>query len=170
MTAFIEMGQIVAAHGIKGMVKINPLTEPARLAAYAPFFDKDGHLINIEIKSTFKNQVLAVLKGVTDRNAAEEWRGVKLYIKRDALPQTDENEYYVCDLIGLTVVSMDGNTIGKITDIQNYGASDILEIKPQTGASFMVAFTKRNVPNIDFEKGTMTVDLPQEIEGEKNEG
>ena len=77
---FIEMGQIVAPHGIKGEVKITPFCKAGVFASYAPFYDADGHALKVEVKHICKNQVVAFIGDIRDRNKAETLRGTKLFV------------------------------------------------------------------------------------------
>jgi len=105
---------------------------------------------------------LAEVEGVADRNAAERLRGTELWLDRDKLPKTKKNEYYIEDLVGLTV--RDGNgTIGKIAGVHNFGAGDMLDIQPATGESFFLPFTKENIVKVDIADKTVTVELPEGI-------
>ena len=164
---FIEMGQIVAPHGIKGEVKITPFCKADVFASYAPFYDADGHALKIEVKHICKNQVIAFIGDVRDRNAAENLRGTKLFVEHKALPKLANNEYYVCDLIGLDVLE-DNQKIGQVADVLNYGASDILQIKCN-GDELLLAMSPATVLKVDLENRQIEVAVPQMVEGEEDE-
>ena len=95
---------------------------------------------------------LAEVEGVSDRTAAEALRGTPLFIERNALPETHDGEYYYDDLIGLTVESQDGEPIGKVIGVDNFGAGDLLDIKPDEGQSFYLPFADQYVPEIAEDK------------------
>jgi 16S rRNA processing protein RimM len=157
------MAEIVGVHGVRGMLKVKVFSEaPERLTDYAPLCDAAG-------KKEFKflsfqphqNIYLAALEGISDRTAAEKLRGTKLYVSRERLPEIkDKDTYYHADLIGLTAKEPDGAALGRIINIANYGAGDLLEIKPLKGASFYVPFTKAIVPAVDVKKREATVIVP----------
>ena len=163
----IEMGQVAAPHGIRGLVKINPFCSPERFAGYAPFYDQNGNKLDIKVKNLMQKQVLAQINNITDRTTAETLRGLTLFIDRAALQETEDGEYYVCDLKGMMVQDENGTHLGTVTDVENYGASDILDIKPAQGPRFMLAFSTETVKSIDLEKKLITVCLPKEVEGEQ---
>ena len=94
-------------------------------------------------------------------------RGAFLYIPRDRLPAPDEDEFYLTDLIGLAAVSPDGEALGTVKSVRDFGAGDILEIQPPDGPTWLLAFTRENVPEIDPENGRLTVVRPSEISGEE---
>jgi 16S rRNA processing protein RimM len=97
---------------------------------------------------------------MTDRNAAEALRGQSLYVPRDRLPATGEDEYYHEDLVGLAATAADGRELGKVVAVLNYGAGDILEIATGDGGSELVPFTRAAVPTVDLAARTVEVVLP----------
>ncbi|MEP4338164.1 MAG: ribosome maturation factor RimM, partial [Roseobacter sp.] len=85
-----------------------------------------------------------------------------LYISRDQLPDPEEDEFYYSDLTGLSVLDGNGEALGKLVAVQDFGAGDLLEIRPARGKTFYVPFTKAFVPRIDLEAGEISVDLPED--------
>ena len=164
---FIEMGQIVAPHGIKGEVKITAFCKANVFASYAPFYDANGHALKVEVKHICKNQVIALVSDVHDRNTAETLRGTKIFVEHKALPKLNSNEYYVCDLIGLDVFE-DNQKIGCVTDVLNYGASDILQIKCDDD-ELLLAMSPFTILKVDLEGHKIEVAVPKMVEGESNE-
>ncbi len=161
MTRLVKVGQIVAPHGIKGMVKINTsLENPRALTQYGSIYTQTGQSMAVRIVSVKGEQVIAALDGISDRNAAENMRGTQLFINRDNLPPTQEKQYYYCDLMGLTVMDENKTVIGMVKSVENYGASDILVIETKTGADILVAFTNETVPTVDLANKTITVIIP----------
>jgi 16S rRNA processing protein RimM len=88
-------------------------------------------------------------------------RGTKLYVARVGLPPAKKNEYYEADLIGLETRGADGKNVGKVLALHDYGAGAFLEIKPANGASFMLPFNDAFVPNVDLERGLLSVIVPE---------
>ena len=164
---FIEMGQIVAPHGIKGEVKITAFCKANVFASYAPFYDADGHALKVEVKHICKNQVIALIGDVRDRNTAETLRGTKLFVEHKALPKLKDNEYYVCDLIGSDVFEKN-QKIGQVTDVLNYGASDILQIKCDDD-ELLLAMSPATILKVDLESRQIEVAIPQMVEGKDDE-
>src|SRR5688500_4453383 len=108
------MGRIGAAHGIKGEVRIQSFTEnPLAIMDYGPLAtNKPGLVIEILEARTTTNVLVARLKGVPDRNAAEKLNGTELYVDRDLLPQIeDEDDFYHADLVGLDARLADGQSL-----------------------------------------------------------
>lgn len=158
------MGRIGAAHGVRGEVRIQSFTaEPLALKDYGPLLtNRPGLVIEIEAARATTNVLVARLKGVTDRNAAERLNGVELYVERDRLPATDdEDDFYHSDLIGLEARLGDGTVLGTVIAIPNFGASDLIEVRNgQSGDTFLYPFTRAVVPEIRIEDGYLVVEVP----------
>jgi len=161
----ILIGEIATAHGIKGFVKLRSFVDDETLFEGDDVFTAEtgDKTISLTLKNEMKGDWLAEVKGVSDRNEAERLRGTKLYIDRDALPDADDGEYYIEDLKGLKVVDKDGKDIGTVLSVENFGASDLLDIKPSVGSSFYIPFTDDTIIEVDFENGVVTVDIPETV-------
>ena len=168
MTAPICVARIGAAHGVRGAVKLWTFTEdPLAVRDYGPLMTKDGaRQFEVTHAREAKGHLVATLKGIATREEAERLNGVELYIARDKLPATDENEYYHADLIGLAAVSAANEPLGRVIAIHNFGAGDIIEIAPPQGATLLLPFTNAVVPSVDLEGGRVIIELPDEIEGD----
>jgi 16S rRNA processing protein RimM len=161
------MGRIGAAHGVRGEVRIQSFTEdPLALASYGPLStDRPGLIIEIETARATTNVLVARLKGVTDRTAAEKLNGVELYIDRDRLPPATDDDFYHADLIGLAARLADGTVLGKVTAIPNFGASDLIEVTDaRTGDTFLYPFTRAIVPEVHIDAGYLIIDVPLDAE------
>jgi len=160
----VLLAKIGAAHGIRGEVRVKPFgDDPLSFADYGVLTTKDGkRSFEVEKARVQKTVVVTKFKGISDRNQAEELNGVELYVGRDQLPEPEEDEFYYSDLNGLTVFEQTGETLGKIVAVQDFGAGDLLEVRPQRGKTFYVPFTKDFVPDINLEEGKVTVDLPED--------
>lgn len=167
------VGEIGAAQGLKGEVRLRSYTQsPADIAAYGPLQDETGvREIEIERVRVTSKAVIARIKGVTTREAAERLNGTKLYLSRAKLPPREEakdGEWYVADMVGLEAVDPDGTPLGTVVAVHNFGASDIVEIAPVSGeATILVAFTEATVPEVDIKSGRIVVVPPQELEDEE---
>jgi len=159
----VLMAEVVGVHGIKGGVKLKIFSEdPEALPDYAPFCDAaQKRTFDVLSVQAHGNTFLAELDGVTDRTAAEKLRGTKFYVPRDRFPDIKENDtFYHIDLIGLVARWPDGKPMGKVVNVANFGAGDLIEIRPLKGASFYVPFTNEAVPEVDIKGGTVTIDPP----------
>lgn len=161
------VGRIAGAHGLKGEVKITSFTgAPEDIGAYGPLTDVGGtrRFVLSELRLFKPGVVIARVNDSRTRDEAEALRGIELFLDRGALPPTEEDEFYHSDLIGLSAVSPQGEVIGRISAIHDFGAGDILEISPGSGApTLLVPFTRVNVPEIDIPAGRLTV-IPLETD------
>ena len=161
MTDRICVAQFGAPHGIRGEVRLRSFTEdPAAVTGYGPLESEDGtRRFEIEALRPAKDHFVARLAGVADRDAAEKLTNIKLYVSRDKLPLIEDDEtFYHADLIGLAAVTPDGAALGTVTAILNFGAGDLVEIKPDGGGEpLMVPFTDAAVPEIDMQARRMVV-------------
>ena len=171
MAAPICVARIGAAHGVRGEVKLWTFTEdPLAITRYGALSTKDGaRQFEVSRAREAKGFLVATLKGVTTRNEAERLNGVELYIARDQLPETEAGEYYHAYLIGLAAVTTAGEPLGHVIAIHNFGAGDIIEIAPRSGATLMLPFSDAVVPTVDIAGGRVVIELPLEIEGDEPE-
>jgi 16S rRNA processing protein RimM len=153
---------------VRGEVRLWPFTQdPLAVASYGPLQSEDGtRTVEIESVREGKDHLIARLKGVTDRSAAEALRNVDLYVPRERLPQIDEEDtYYHSDLIGLDAVREDGTQIGTVHAIHNFGAGDVIEIVPLgSGETLMLPFTQSTVPRVDLAARQIVIVPPAEVE------
>lgn len=158
----ILVGEITGAHGIRGDVLVRSYTEtPDAIAAYGPLTDASGKKsYSLRVVRVTSKGIVARVAGVEDRNGAEPLRGTKLYIERSKLPETGETEFYHADLIGLRAVAADGSALGKIVSVQNFGAGDLLELKPLEGETEFIPFEDRWVPGVDLDAGMLIINRP----------
>jgi 16S rRNA processing protein RimM len=156
----ICVAQIGAPHGIRGEVRLRSFTQdPMAVTSYGPLESEDGaQRFTIEALRPAKDHFVARLKGVGDRDAAEKLTNIRLYVARDKLPAIDEDDtYYHADLVGLSAVTPDGAPLGIVTAVLNFGAGDLVEIKPEGGEPLMVPFTDTAVPEIDMKARRIVV-------------
>lgn len=169
----VLMGRISEAHGLKGEVKIASFTaNPVDLAAYGPLIDaaRARRFEVLDIRPFKSGTVIARLKGVSDRTAAEKLRGVELFVPRAALPETEDDEFYYSELIGLAATGPNGDNLGEIVGVHNFGAGDLLEIcLAQRGATWLVPFTQARVPRVDIKAGVVLI-APEPAGDEAGEG
>lgn len=158
-TRKILVAKILTAHGVKGFVKLRCfLEDPRNIADYNSITDDSGRAYKITLKNPIKGDWVAAIEGVADRTAAEKLRGRELFITRDQLPDLEDGELYLDDLIGLHAHNSTGEIVGKVIAIQNFGASDLLEIMPlQGGKSFYVPMAEPYFGAIDFQQGTVDI-------------
>ncbi len=156
------MAEITGVHGIKGDVKLRLFGENAKLLTKHDMLDDQGQtLCRITHLRGSDTAAIATIEGLADRTQAEKWKGKKLYLPRDILPAIKKkNTFYHVDLMGLEARHTDGSVLGRIIGVANYGAGDLLDIKPAKGNSFFVPFRDEYVPVVDIEGGFVTIDPP----------
>jgi 16S rRNA processing protein RimM len=166
--SLVCVARIGAAHGVRGAVKLWTFTEdPFAVKRYGPLSSKDGaRQFEVTDAREAKDHLVATLKGVTTRDEAERLNGVELYVAREKLPATEDDEYYHADLIGLAAVTTADEPLGRVVAIHNFGAGDIIEIAPPQGATMLLPFTNAVVPTVDLKAGRVVIELPDEIEGD----
>jgi 16S rRNA processing protein RimM len=161
--ARICLGQIGAAHGVRGEVRLHSFTsEPQAIAAYGSLETDDGRIFEIESLRPAKNHLVARLAGITSRSAAEQLTNIKLYVPRERLPAPVEaDEFYHADLIGLAVVDRAGEKLGTVVAIHNFGAGDLIEVRQAEGEpTQLLPFDEATVPEVDLAAGRLVVELP----------
>jgi 16S rRNA processing protein RimM len=159
----ICLGQIGAAHGVRGEVRLRSFTaEPSAIASYGPLETEDGRLFEIKSLRPAKDHFVATLSGVADRNAAERLANTKLYVPRERLPEPEEaDEFYHADLVGLAVVDRQGQQLGTVIAVHNFGAGDLIEVRRAEGEpTQLLPFDAATVPEVDLAAGRMVVEPP----------
>lgn len=151
----IALAAVAGAHGVKGEVRLKLFSERAEsLAAHEKLYVGGTARRLLTIRDGGKTAV-ARFEGIDDRSAAEALRGSLVEVDRSALPPLEEGEYYHADLIGLPCVDRDGQAVGTVLAIENYGAGDLLEIELEDGKRSLIPFR----PGIaDLEGGRIVVD------------
>jgi 16S rRNA processing protein RimM len=172
-SARVAVGVFGAPHGVRGEIKIKSYTgDPLAIADYAPLTDQTGQrrFILKKARSLKDDLLIVTVEGVTDRDAAAKLTNLELFASRDLLPEAEEDEFYHVDLIGLKAIDEHNADIGTVLALHNFGAGDIIEIKPHAGGpSLMLPFTKKTVPSVKIGKGSLTLVMPEEIAGEERE-
>ena len=158
----ICVGAITGARGLQGEVRIKSFTaNPKDISSYGDVFSENRERsFSIRIVGQAKGQLLARLKGVDDRNAAEALKGTRLYIAKAALPEPGEDEFYFSDLIGLRVDLVDGGKLGSVKEVHDFGAGAILEVTGGETGIVMVPFTRAVVPEVDMLNRRVVIDPP----------
>lgn len=162
-TRRVLLGEISGVHGIRGDILVRTYTAtPEAIASYGPLTDATGSkTFALTIARVTDKGVVARIQGISDRTAAEVLRGTKLFVERERLPEAEAAEYYHADLIGLRAIAEDGAHLGEIVAVQNFGAGDLLELKPLAGSSEFIPFEDQWVPHVDLANGTIVIrDLP----------
>ena len=156
------VGVVTGPHGVTGAVRLKSFTAlPEAITGYGPLADGDGRRrFDLRLVGRAKGVLIGRLSGVDDRDAAEQLRGLRLYLPRAALPPPAAGEYYHADLIGLAAALPDGTPIGRVRAVHDFGAGDTLEIARDGAPPAMVPFTHAVVPVVDVAAGRLVIDPP----------
>ena len=148
MEDLLQVGVITSTHGIRGEVKVFPTTDDAAR------FKKLKNVI-----LDFKNQVILKFKGIDDINDVEKYKKAPLFVTRENAVPLEENEYFIADLIGLSVTSDEGEELGVIDDVLQTGANDVYVVKKAGANDLLIPAIKDCILDVDVENGTMKVHL-----------
>jgi len=147
----IALAAVAGAHGVNGELRLKLFTDSAdSLSRHAKLYVGGAERRLLTVRDGGKTAV-ARFEGVADRSAAEALRGSLVEIDRDALPPLEEGEYYHADLIGLPAVDGDGQAVGTVAAVENYGAGDLLEIETTSGKRSLIPF-KAGIADLEGER------------------
>ncbi len=136
----IALAAVAGAHGVKGELRLKLFTDSVENLKRHESVYVGGAAHKLESVRAGPAGAVARLAGVDDRGAAEALRGSLLEVDRSALPPLEEGEYYHADLIGLECVDGEGNAVGRVAGVENYGAGDLLEVQLTDGKSALIPF------------------------------
>ena len=156
----ILLGVVGRPHGVRGLLHVHSYTaDPADLAGYGALTDELGRHWTLAWRGDGVAELRDVAgKPVADRTAAERLVNTRLYVERDRLPEPDEDEFYLADLVGLTAVTPEGTELGRVDVVHDYGAGTSLEI-----GALLIPFTRACVPSVDIADGRIVIVRPAEV-------
>jgi 16S rRNA processing protein RimM len=162
----VLLAAVIGAQGLKGEVKARLFTaSPDALPRYGVLHTRDGRRLKVTaFRPTKPGEAVIAFEGVRDRNAAEALKGAELLVDRAALPQTEEDEFYHADLIGLEARDAEGRILGKVSALYNYGASDVIQLTRPDGNDVLLAFSRETVPVLNIAAGYIVVAVPEDDE------
>jgi 16S rRNA processing protein RimM len=172
----VLVGRVAGAFGVKGEVRVSAYTEtPLNLLQYRDLKREDGSPgLTLVSGRAAKADFIGTASQIKTKEEADALRGLRLYVAREDMPQPDEDEFYLADLIGMAVFEA-GQALGKVKAVHDFGAGDILEIEPARGATWYLPFTRAAVPQVDIAAGRIEALRPAEVsddrpQGERDEG
>lgn len=160
MEQMLRVGVITSTHGVRGEVKVFPTTDDAKRFKTLKKVILDGREpleLSIEQVKFFKNMVILKFKGYDNINDVETWRQRDLLITRDQAVELKEDEYFITDLIGLTVVDEEEAVLGRVKDVLETGANDVYVVELTGGKELLLPAIKDCILNVDLEGGRMKV-------------
>ena len=163
MEDLLQIGVITTTHGVRGEVKVFPTTDdPMRFKKLKQvILDTGKEQIELEVAGArfFKNLVILKFKGIDNINDVEQYRQKSLYVTRENAVPLGENEYFIADLIGLKVVSDEGEELGDLSDVLQTGANDVYVVSKENTPDLLVPAIRDCIRQVDIESGTMQVHL-----------
>ncbi|MEY8744975.1 ribosome maturation factor RimM [Paenibacillus tundrae] len=165
MAEFMNVGKIVNTHGIRGELKIMPLTDfpEVRFANNAElyFFTADNHpiLVHVESARLHKNMYIVRLKEFGNINEVEKFKGGMAKVSKEDLAELDENEYYFHQIVGCTVITEEGDTLGTISEILTPGANDVWVVKTPAGKEVLIPVIDDVVLHVDVKEKLVKIHL-----------
>lgn len=161
MNKELRVGVITKTHGIRGEVKVYPTTDsPDRFSDIDKIKVRQGNRVkelHVENARYFKNLVILKFKGIDDINDVEAFKGADLYVDREDGVELSEGEYYIADIIGITVVTDTGETLGKVKDVLETGANDVYIVERDGEKDLLLPAIKECILSVDIEENIMTV-------------
>jgi 16S rRNA processing protein RimM len=158
----ILLGVIGRPHGVHGLVHVTSYADD--LTAYGALTDAKGRRFVLRSRGEGVAEIAELIGGVeakvADRTAAEKLTNTRLYIDRAQLPEPEEDEFYLADLIGASAFDVDGAHLGTVVSVHDYGAGASLEIEQEGAQPLLVPFTRACVPQVDVAAGKIVVDPP----------
>lgn len=164
MVDLLQVGVITSTHGIKGEVKVFPTTDDPTRYSYLKdvILDTGKEKIDLKVSGVkyFKQYVIVKFKGINDINDIEKYKGSTLWVTRENAVPLEENEYFIADLIGLKVVTDEGEEFGELTDVMQTGANDVYVVETyKDKQEVLLPVIDECVLDIDLEKGIVTVHI-----------
>lgn len=161
LSEYLMIGQVLRPQGIKGLVKVKPETDdPARFLELEYVFVKKGDRFSqlpVDEISVRDDGVYLRLDHAKDRDAAEKQRDTVLYVDRAHAVTLNENETFICDLIGCRALDTKGNELGVVKDVLQPGGNDVYVIKTPRGEMLLPAL-RHVIPSVDVQNGVITID------------
>ncbi|MEA5091841.1 Ribosome maturation factor RimM [bioreactor metagenome] len=161
----IVIGKIIAPHGVRGEFRLMPLTEnPDRYLEMKKLLLENGKEFTIISARFHKNMVLIKTEEITSMDEVELLRGQNVVVNTKDLPPLEQGRFYVADLIGFAVVTLENEDVGKLSDVITTGSNDVFVVKSTSGKEIMIPAIDTHIKEIDTKSRTIKVVLPQWID------
>lgn len=158
----IVIGKIVAPHGVRGDIRIMPLTDrPEQFLNLSYLLLEDGRQLTVKAARFHKRMVLVSTKEITTMNDAELLRDKKILIRAEDLPPLEEGRFYVADLIGLPVFDEEGKQLGTFKDSITTGSNDVYIVAVPGSKDLLIPALKIYVREINLQEKRIVVKLPE---------
>ncbi|MBO5364873.1 MAG: 16S rRNA processing protein RimM [Clostridia bacterium] len=159
MEKILELGKVVNTHGIRGEVKIQPWCDDPMIFDELEYVYVGGKRYDILKSRLHKNCVIAALSGIPDINAAELLRNQIVTVEREMLGELPEGTYYIADLEGLSVKTVDGELLGTINEVIKTGSNDVYVLDCPGRKPILIPVIDQVVREVNIEEGYVLVEL-----------
>ncbi len=159
MNKLLELGKVVNTHGIRGEIKIQPWCDAPALFDELEYIYIGGKRFDILKSRLHKNCVIAAVEGICDINAAETLRNSIVTVEREMLGELPEGTYYIADLEGLMVKTMDGEELGRISEVIKTGSNDVYVLDTPGRKPILIPVIDQVVKEVNIEGGYVLVEL-----------
>jgi 16S rRNA processing protein RimM len=168
-TDLIAIGKIVAPHGVRGDVRVTPLTDfPDRFLTMKEVLVGETRLLPIEEAKFHKQFLLLKFRGINDRDAVDALRGQLLSVRREDLVPLADGDFYVFDLMGMKVFTPEGERLGTISDVIETGSNDVYVVERPGNRPLLVPALKKIVTTVDVAAKMMVIRPPEEWDADED--
>ena len=163
MEDFFQVGIVTSPHGVRGEMKVFPTTDDARrfkrLKEVIADTGKERITLEIEGVKFFKNLVIIKFRGIDSCDEAEKYRKTSLLVSMENAVRLSRDEYFIADLIGLTVQNEEGSEIGVLKDVMETGANDVYVIELHDGRELLLPAIRQCVLQVDVKAGFIRIHI-----------
>lgn len=163
MEQMFQVGVISSTHGVRGEVKVYPTTDDVKrfkkLKEVILDTGREQKLLEIETVKFFKQFVILKFKGIDSINGIEKYKGKSLLVDREHAVKLKKDEYFIADMIGMRVVTEDGQAFGTLKEVIETGANDVYIIDTKEHGEVLVPAIKQCILDVDIENSTMCIHL-----------
>ena len=163
MEKLLQVGVISSTHGVRGEVKVFPTTDDAKrfkkLKNVILDTGRDQRVLEIEQVKFFKQLVILKFKGIDNINDIEKYKGRSLFVDREHAVRLRKDEYFIADMIGMTVFTEDGEEFGVLKDVMETGANDVYVISSLEHGEVLIPAIRQCILDVDVESGKMRIHL-----------
>jgi 16S rRNA processing protein RimM len=163
MEEYLEIGQIVNTNGLKGFLKVKPLTDDITRfeELETVYIQKAKELIEFKIQEVkyVKNMVLLKLEGIDDITEAEKYKNFYIKINRKDAVELDEDSYFIIDIIGCEVFTEENQKLGKVVDVFPTGSNDVYTVKNEEGKEILLPAIADVIKDVDVKNKKIVIHL-----------
>lgn len=163
MLEYLKIGQIINTHGVRGEVKVYPLTDnEKRFSKLKQVFIKNGEdFIKVDVQGVKYSNGLVILKlaNISTMDEAQKYKNEYLYVNRENAVSLPKDSYFIADLINLEIFTEEGESLGRLISVFSTGSNDVYEIRQESGKTFLIPAIKDVVKVVDLEGGKMIIKL-----------